>query len=505
MKRIFSRLFLAISLVSFGVLLGIILLAQFNWTQPGEAANEAPMVNNSKTQSDYQLSDDSPLAQFNNAFINISKKVTPSVVTIQTEQVIKHPQMQGQQLPDFFGGDDFWNRFLPRGNMKRDVLGSGVIVRKDGYILTNNHVVENADDITITLYDGREIKAKDVKTDPRTDLALIKVDEDDLPAIQLGNSDELKVGEWVLAIGSPFGKDLEHTVTAGIVSAKGRTDIMSNSNYEDFIQTDAAINPGNSGGALVNLYGQLVGINTAIATRSGGNQGIGFAIPVNMATKVMNDLIDKGRVVRAWLGVYIQSVDNDIARSMGMDMPYGALVNRVEPGGPADKAGVEKGDVIIQLDGTKVQSSSDLRNKIAGSDVDSKHKLTVLREGKEKTLTVTLKELPENLAQRQNSNQTTENQDFGMTLRNLTPELAQRYNLDADSGVLVTNVERGSVAADKGIQPGDVITHIGVDNKINNLSDYEDIMKDHKPGDSILLSIQRGGDTFFVGLTIPEE
>jgi len=503
MKRTFSRIFLAISLVSFGVLLGVILLAQFDWTKTGEAANEAAMVNKSKAQSDYQLSKDSPLAQFNNAFINISNQVTPSVVTIQTEQVIKHPQMQGQQFEDFFG-NDFWKRFFPHGNMKRDILGSGVIVRKDGYILTNNHVVENADEITITLYDGREIKAEDVKTDPRTDLALIKVDEKDLPAIQLGNSNELQVGEWVLAIGSPFGEELQHTVTAGIVSAKGRTDIMSRNNYEDFIQTDAAINPGNSGGALVNLYGQLVGINTAIATRSGGNQGIGFAIPVNMATKVMNDLIEKGHVVRAWLGVYIQTVDNDIAKSMGMNKPYGALVNKVESGGPADKAGLEKGDVIIQLDGKEVQSSSELRNRIANSTVGSKHDLTVLREGKKKDLTVKLEELPKDVAQN-GSEEQTQTQDFGLTLRNLTPDMAQQYNLKVNSGVLVTDVERGSVAAEKGIQPGDVITHIGVDNKIENLDDYHKVMDKHKPGDSVLFSIQRGDNTFFVGLTIPEE
>ncbi len=503
MKRTFSRIFLAISLVSFGVLLGVILLAQFDWTKTGEAANEAPMVNKSKTQSDYQMSKDSPLAQFNNAFINIANKVTPSVVTIQTEQVIKHPNVQGQPFEDFFG-NDFWNRFFPRGNLKRDVLGSGVIVRKDGYILTNNHVVENADEITITLYDGREFKAKDVKTDPQTDLALIKVDDDNLPAIQLGNSDELKVGEWVLAIGSPFGEELQHTVTAGIVSAKGRTDIISKNNYEDFIQTDAAINPGNSGGALVNLYGQLVGINTAIATRSGGNQGIGFAIPVNMATKVMNDLIEKGHVVRAWLGVYIQTVDNDMAKSLGMDKPYGAMVNKVESGGPADKAGLEQGDVIIKLDGKEVQNSSDLRNRIANSTVGSKHTLTVLRDGKQKDITVKLEELPKDIAQSGTEEQT-QTKDFGLTLKNVTPNLAQQYNLKVDSGVLVTNVESGSVAADKGIQPGDVITHIGVDNKIDNLDDYHKIMDKHKPGDAVLLSIQRGDNTFFVGLTIPEK
>ena len=503
MRNKLSRIFLAISLFSFGFIVALVLLSDFEWTGKSEAADSAPITNMSKSDSDIQPGDMGSLQNFNKAFIQIANKATPSVVTIQTEKVIKHPN-----VPNSFGdlfGDDFMKRFFPQGGIHSTVLGSGVIVSDDGYILTNNHVVAQGEDITVTLADGRNFKATDVKTDPQTDLAVVKIDAKDLPAIQLGNSDELQVGEWVVAIGSPFGEKLQHTVTAGIISAKGRTNVMANNNYQDFIQTDAAINPGNSGGALVNLYGQLVGINTAIATNSGGYQGIGFAIPINMATKVMNDLIEKGHVVRAWLGVRIQDVDSDIAKSMGMDTPYGALIASIETGSPASKSDLKVGDVIVELDGNKVKSSGDLRNKVASSEPGSKHKLTVMRKGDEKSLSVTLGELPDNLAANASEPNAESNSYFGMALSDISQSEIDQYNLKVKQGVLITAVDRNSEAAKKGIRPGDVITRVGVNHTVDNLSDFQDVMSKYKPGDSILLMIQSGDNTFFSGFTIPED
>lgn len=506
MNKTFSRIFLAISLFSFGFIAALVMLTDLNMTEKGEAAKPStPIATVSKDNAALQPTVQGTLQDFNNAFVQIAKKVTPSVVTIKTKQVIEHPD-----LPPGF--DDFFNRFFPRQqDLTQQVLGSGVIVRKDGYILTNNHVVARGKEITVTLYDGREFKAKNVSTDPRSDLAVVQIDQSDLPAIEIGDSDELQVGEWVIAIGSPFGEQLQHTVTAGIVSAKGRTDIglrESNIMIQDFIQTDAAINPGNSGGALVNIYGQLVGINSAIATQSGGYQGIGFSIPANMAVKVMNDLINKGEVTRAYLGVSIQDVDNDIAKAMRMDRPYGAQITEIRKGSPAADSDLKEGDVITEVDGRTVQNPGDLQAKISVLEPGTEHQLTVVRNGNQRAVSVTVGEMPSQygMASSENQEQQKSSQgSLGMTLDDITPQMAQQYNLPITSGVLVTAVDPGSPAADKGIQRGDIITHVGVDNPVKSVDDYQSAMEQYQPGDSVILRVRRGDRSFFVGISIPEK
>ncbi|MCF7805627.1 MAG: DegQ family serine endoprotease [Candidatus Marinimicrobia bacterium] len=502
MRKTLSRIFLGISLFSVGFIVALILLSDFEWTQQGQAAGPEPVMNVSKSESELDSDSQNAVLSLNKAFVDIAEKTTKSVVTIRTTKVVEHPQLKNSPFEEFF------DRFGPREEFRTRALGSGVIVSDDGYILTNHHVISQGEEIMVKLKDGREFQAEEVKSDPMTDIAVVKIDADDLPAIQIGNSEELKVGEWVLAIGSPFSEQLQHTVTAGIVSAKGRTDVMRRRNrdlYEDFIQTDAAINPGNSGGALVNLYGQLVGINTAIATRSGGNQGVGFAIPINMATRIMNDLIERGRVVRAWLGVRIQDVDSDIAKSMDMDRPNGAAVLEIVEDSPAANADLQVGDVITAVDGKQIRNSSDLRTRIASREPDTKHKLTIIREGNEKTVTVELGELPENLASRSEAPEEDEISDFGMTLQNITPQMAQRFELSVDVGVLVTEVERGSPAAEKNIRPGHVITHVGLNNPIENVEEYRQSISEYEPGESVLLVVQAGDNSFFAGFTIPEE
>jgi len=505
MRNKLAKVFLGISVFSFGFLIAVILISDFDWTARSNAAEDyTPVVNNPRAQSDIQPEGDGSIFALNKAFIDIAEQATPSIVTIKTEKVVEHPQLPRGPWEEFFG-EDFFDRFRQQEDMRSTVLGSGVIVKENGYILTNNHVVAQGEEITVKLYDGTEYAAEEVLTDPRTDIAVVKIAAEDLNAIQTGDSDELQVGEWVLALGNPFSENLQHSVTAGIVSAKGRTDIFQNNPnlIEDFIQTDAAINPGNSGGALVNLYGQLVGINTAIATRSGGYQGIGFAIPINMATKVMNDLIEEGRVIRGYLGVYMQSVDSDIANAMEMDRPYGALVQRVVDGSPADEAGVEVQDVIIEVNGETVQNPSDLQRKITTLDPGTEHELTVIRGGDEQSLDVTIGEMPEDMAQQ--TGESGEAEDFGMTLRNITQELAERFDLGTTSGVLVTEVRSGSQAAEKRIQPGDIITHVGPNSPVESVQEFREAIGKYDPGDSILLRLRRGENNFFVGLTIPGE
>ena len=327
--------------------------------------------------------------QFSNAFADVAEKVNPSVVTILAKKEIK---------VDRYHRNNPYNNLFPQKFFDQELyaraLGSGVIVdSQEGYILTNNHVVENMDEITVRLIDKREYEAVIVGNDPRSDLAIIRIEAHELTAVDFGDSDELRVGEWVLAIGSPFSDNLSHTVTAGIISALGRSSIISNDNYEDFIQTDTAINPGNSGGALVNLDGALIGINTAIAT--GGLQrsssGVGFAIPVNMAKKVMDDLINEGRVIRAWLGVYIQDLDDGAARALGLDTRDGALIGDVVKNSPAEKGGIEIGDIITTFDGQGISGSSNLKNIVSSSKPNKPIQLNYCVMVKRKNILLPLK------------------------------------------------------------------------------------------------------------------
>lgn len=447
-----------------------------------------------------EQSDVQTLYSFNEAFTSIAESVTPSVVTITAEKVVKMPEYPGFD-------DDFWKFFFgfpfPRGESKTTALGSGVIVAEDGYILTNNHVVERGEKITVRLIDKREYRAEIVGTDPVTDLALIKIDAKDLSPATLGNSEIIRVGEWVLAIGSPLSENLAHTVTAGIVSAKGRSNIIGGENrYEYFIQTDAAINPGNSGGALVNIRGELIGINTAIATAGGsGNIGIGFAIPINLAKKVMKDLVEKGKVIRAWLGVYIQDIDDNKAKALKLDGRNGAIVSEVIEDSPADKAGIEIGDVIIEFDGKKVESSSHLQTLVGNSEVGEKKEVKVIRNGKEKILEVKLSERPES-EEIASVGSAKSSGKLGIYVRELTPQLAKEYSYEPDEkGVIITRIESDAEAAEV-LRPGDIIKRIG-DKDIDNIEDYKKAIEEVE-GEVALILVKRGERNFFVTLEIPK-
>lgn len=401
------------------------------------------------------------------SYAPIVQKVVPAVVKIETSGTI---QNVGMQTPPGFD-DPFWRHFFgdqfgrmnPRGPMgppRTHGLGSGVIVTKDGYILTNNHVVDGAKELKVTLEDGHEYTAKVVGRDPKTDLAVVKIDANDLPVVPMADSDKVQVGDVTLAIGNPFG--VGKTVTSGIVSATDRGN-MGIEAYENFIQTDAAINPGNSGGALVDIEGRLIGINTAILSRSGGSQGVGFAIPSNIARTVMTSLIENGHVTRGYLGVMIQNVTPALAEQFKLKENTGALIGDVVDGGPAAKAGLKPGDVVVTFDGKKVSDSRHLQLSVADTKPGTQVSVEILRDGKEKTLTVTVKQLPgtEELA----DNNYQDNGDTGtlngVAVGDLDPQARREFNIPKDvQGAVITRVEPDSAAAQAGLKPGDVIQSI---------------------------------------------
>jgi serine protease Do len=392
----------------------------------------------------------------------------------------------------------------------RQGLGSGVIIDAKGIVLTNNHVVEDADQVEVQLYNHQKFDAKVIGTDPRTDIAVIKIDDKNITdknVIKLGSSEKLRVGELVMAIGSPLQDNLAQTVTMGIVSAKGRSiGILRNqAGYENFIQTDAAINPGNSGGAMVNMDGELVGINSAIASQSGGNEGIGFAVPVDIAKRVMKSIIKNGRVIRAYLGITGSAVDATMAKALGLDKAEGVIVGGVEPDGPAEKAGLKDGDVILTLDGQPIQSWESFRTQIATSTPGSKAKLEINRDGDRKEITVTLGELPSNLAMNQNQQQNREmGKNIGFNVQTLTPDIAQKLELDSNQkGVVVTDISRGSNAYQQGLREGDVITEVNR-KPVKNVSDFNAIMDDvgNKKGTVVLLRIDRQNAQQFIAFEL---
>jgi len=431
-------------------------------------------------------------------FVALAKRMKPVVVNISTTQV---SESRGQQeFGSPFGDDDpfndFWRRFfggpMPRGPQRQRSLGSGFIIDAEGFILTNNHVVENAQKIVVKLSDDQEYEAKVVGRDAKTDIAIIKINaKAALTAASLGDSDHLDVGEWVVAIGNPFG--LDSTVTSGIVSAKGRH--IGQGPYDNFIQTDASINPGNSGGPLINLRGEVIGINTAIFSRTGGNMGIGFAIPINLAKEVLPQLRGKGKVTRGYLGVLIQKVTPEIAESLGMDHGYGALVANVSKDGPADKAGVKVGDVIVEFDGKEVKDSGDLPIIVARTAVDKKIRMKVLRDKKEVMLNVAVGELKDEEVVAS----APEKGELGMTVQRLTPQLAENLGLDKTDGVVVTAVEPGSAADEAGIRRGDVI--VEVDRKpVRGVEEYRKAIADSRKGRGVLFLVRRGESTLFLAL-----
>ncbi|MEX0803371.1 MAG: DegQ family serine endoprotease [Candidatus Binatia bacterium] len=441
-------------------------------------------------------------------FALLAEKLAPTVVNISTTQVVP----QEQPAPNPFGGpgpqpfgendqfNEFWRRFFgDRGTPRRPqtALGSGFIIDKQGLIITNAHVVENAEKITVRLHDQRELEAKVVGRDPRTDIAVLRITDKkgDLPVAPLGDSSKLRVGEWVMAMGSPFG--LDHSVTVGIVSAKGRH--IGAGPYDNFIQTDASINPGNSGGPLVNLRGQVVGINTAIFSRTGGNIGIGFAIPVDLAKEILPELIEKGKVTRGWLGVSIQRVTPEIAKALGLEEGRGALVANVMEGSPAAEAGVRAGDVIVEYQGQKIQESNDLPIAVARTAVGKSAQVTVLRDKKRIPLTVKIRELKEEVVVAA----APQAGKLGMTVQNLTPELAKSLGLNRADGVVITSLQPQSVAAEAGLQRGDVILEINR-RKITNAAELRKTLDEAKPGSNLLFLVQRAGNNVFLALTNPE-
>lgn len=485
------------------VFLGIIIGQMFFQSKPERIVlyENYPKENSPAfVRASYVSGDNSKLPSIldlNEAFVNIAENVNPSVVTIITTKVVK---MRGNQMfPGF--DDDFFFRFFgvpPETERRGTALGSGVIVDKKGYILTNNHVVEQGTEIRVKLIDNREFVAEIIGTDPKSDLAVIKIDADDLTPIVLGDSDALRIGEWVLAIGSPFSHNLDHTVTAGIVSAKGRSNIINSKNYESFIQTDAAINPGNSGGALVNIRGELVGINTAIATSGGsGNLGIGFAIPINLAKKVMTDLIKHGKVIRAWLGVFIQNVDDAMAKALKLEDRSGVLIGGLVKDGPAKKAGLKIQDVIVEFDGVRVKNVSHLQLLVSNSEVGKEKEVVVLRGKKEKRIKVKLEELPDSIEQGSMTAQSGSTR-LGLTVEELTPDIARQFGIDEnEEGVVVTRVDRDSEAG-RSLRTGDLIQRVG-DRNINSIQDYNRALEDSS-GEYILILVKRRDATFFVTL-----
>ena len=422
------------------------------------------------------------------------KEVSPAVVNISTTQVVKFDRPRsrapfGQQDPF----EEFFNNFfgrMPR-EQKRRSLGSGFLVSADGYILTNSHVVDKADEVTVTLLDKEEFKAKVVGTDPKTDIALIKIDSGKkLPFVALGDSDRLEVGEWVLAIGNPFG--LGHTVTTGIVSAKGR--IIGSGPYDDFIQTDASINPGNSGGPLFNLKGEVVGINTAIIQ---GGQGIGFATPIQLAKSVLGQLKDKGKVTRGWLGVYIQPLSPDVAEKLGIKDRRGALVSDVTQNGPAEKAGIKSGDVIVAFNGKEIRDEHELPAAVAATAPGRKVDVRVVRDGKELVLPVTIAEMEAEPGKRAGGPDLSKG--LGLTVQDITPELAQRFEIENTKGVLVTNVEGGSPAEEAGFQEGDIVRQINRQ-PVSSGADFGKLLKKHKGDKTVLFLVERGGARMFIAV-----
>lgn len=432
---------------------------------------------------------------FPQSFADLAERIKPAVVNISTTSTVRIP---GNPFRQFFGPEegpfgDFFHKFfgeVPDREMKQQSLGSGFIIDKDGYIITNNHVVEGADEIKVKLADGREFKAKVVGRDQKTDLALIKISSlfKELPTLALGDSDQMRTGDWVLAIGNPFG--LEHTVTQGIISATGR--VIGAGPYDNFLQTDAPINPGNSGGPLVNLKGEVIGINTAIIS---SGQGIGFAIPSNTAKRITSQLKEKGRVTRGWIGISIQNVTPEIAQAMGLKESKGALVADVMAGGPADSAGMKRGDVITVFDGKDIKNSGDLPRIVADTPVGKTVDVKVLRGGKETLLRLTVGELtPERMAA-----QAPAETDLGMTVDNITPQWKSKLRLRESTGVVVTEVMPNGPAEDAGIQPGDIIKEVNR-STVRNLKEYTDALRQSGKGRPVLFLVKRGSQTFYVSI-----
>jgi serine protease Do len=500
----------------FCLLAGIFLASGLDWTKDGTAnpvlTPPNPAVQTSETdQSDIELS------RTSKAFTEIAKRITPSVVAISAARVVKSPHQGFEESPFFQGPfEEFFKHFQPpQGEYKTEGLGSGIIVRSDGYILTNNHVVEGAEEIKVNLLNNTAYEAEVVGRDPTTDVAVIKIKGGDFPAAPLGDSDALQVGEWVLAIGNPLR--LSFTVTAGIVSALGRNINIIPGSYsiENYIQTDAAINPGNSGGPLVNLRGEVVGINSAISTRTGYYQGYGFAIPIDLAKRVMEDLINYKRVIRPILGIQIRDITPELAEALGLKEPIGVLVEDfTQDISPARDAGVKRRDVVVEVDGAKVKHANELQSLIAQHHPGDVVKLDIIRDRKPVEIKVKLAEKPKEkeVAEAGTGGESGTSGKLGMEVQTLTDELAGELGIEKIKGVVVTRVDGTGPAAEASpfsLRKGDVILEMGQGEKIQSSGDYNKFADTLKPGDHVLLYIARpteggGMNRMYTSIKVPK-
>jgi serine protease Do len=475
----------------FSAVAGVALVSALIWFSPNFTGDkvfedqELPIELTQTGNSTSQIDPTETLKNLNNALAAIAEKANPAVVTIKSKQKVRYQRID--PFAQFFG--------MPGGNRTeervREGLGSGVIVSKDGYILTNNHVVDGADELLIGMLDSDiELEAKVVGADPQTDIAVLKVESKDLPTLSLGDSDQLRVGEIVIAVGSPLDAGLAHTVTMGIVSARGRANLQL-AEYEDFIQTDAAINPGNSGGALVNLNGELIGINTAIASRSGGYQGIGFSIPINMARNVMEQLIKYGKVTRGYIGVYMQDINPKMAEALDLSSSDGVIVAQVEPNSPASRAGMKEGDIIREFDGKKVKNSLELKNRVAAAKPGAKAKVMVLRDGDSKNLTLVLDERGGENSGATSTDSNSLSDQLKFDYKTLNSELSRQYQVKSDvEGVVITSIDARSSAYRNGLREGDVILSVNK-KKVEDVASFEKEIKKYKEGDAVIFRIIR--------------
>ncbi len=493
------------ALVIASVVAGLILAARMNITTVTRATETK--IWSEKPDGGQTQDVSSPQAYVPATFAPLVNKVKGAVVNISTTKIIKsNPSMQqlgpmGEQFKQFFG-PHFFEQFMgPQGpqEYKEHALGSGFIINKDGYILTNNHVIAGMTDIRVITDNGDQYTAKIIGADPQTDLALLKVEpKKPLDVAYLGDSSKVEVGDWVVVIGNPFG--LDHTVTAGIISAKGRR--LSESNYDQFLQTDAAINRGNSGGPVFNLNGEVIGISTAIIAPSIG-QGIGFAIPINVAKTIIPQLIEHGKVVRGWLGVYIQNITPDLAESFHLKRDQrGAVVTKVVKDGPAYHAHIQQGDVIVKFNGKPVKSADDLPWIVSNTPIGSTVSVVILRQGKEKTIRVKVGVLPSKteVAAAAPKAENASEKKLGITVSSITPDVQREFNLQVTKGVVVINVAEGSSADMAGIEKGDIIRQVN-QNNITTVEDYTRIMSNVKKGEMVSLLISRGAANIYVAMT----
>jgi len=482
-------------LVSAGIAAGAFTISNVEFSMPG-GRNAVLSMNQAVAAENLQSRPIQTLNDFNEAFVHIAESTTPSVVTIYTESAVDRQVL----TPFDLFGRAFGDNTVSTRKEVLHGLGSGVIVSSDGYILTNYHVINNAYSILIRTSDNRKFPAKIIGKDPRTDIAVIKIDATGLKPIVIGNSDRLRVGEWVVAIGSPLGENLARTVTQGIVSAKGRANVGL-ADYEDFIQTDAAINPGNSGGALVNINGELVGINTAIASHSAGFEGIGFAVPSNMANRVFTSLIKRGKVERGYLGISIQDIDENIAKGMHMKTVEGVLVGTVIEGGPAARSGMKTGDVILDFNGRKATGSIELRNDIANQAPGSSAVVHINRDGTLYTLTVRLEALPDKLVASEQGAEVS-NDLLGFMVSPLDDQTAQRMHLKPNAHrLVVTSVKANSPAFRVGLRPGDIL--LSADKKpLSSAAVFSETVKNKKHGDLLFLLVERGWSRMYFAFNL---